>query len=103
MGNLYAEGFCLGEEISGRSKAGLRRSKDTLERIKCQEGVKCNRRLPGETVPVYLRVHTFSGAEARLSVGCSAPPGPLRVVSRTVYLLPGSRSLPEGGKEERDI
>lgn len=54
-------------------------------------------------LPIYLRVHTFSGDEARLSVGYSVPPGPLRVVSRTMYLLPGSRSLPEGGKEERDI
>lgn len=51
---------------------------------------------------IYLRVHTFSGAEAWLSVGCSVPPGPLRAVSRTVYLLPGSRSLPEGDKEERN-
>jgi hypothetical protein len=45
---------------------------------------------------IYLRVQTCSGADARLSVGCSAPPGPLRVVNRTVYLLPGSRDLSEG-------
>lgn len=45
----------------------------------------------------YLRVHTCSGAEARLSVGCSCPLSPLRAVARMVYLLPGSRALRERG------
>lgn len=58
------------------------------------EGTIGERVLKAETA-CCLRVHTFSGAEARLSVGYSAPPGPLRVVNLTLYLLPGSRSLSE--------
>lgn len=45
----------------------------------------------------YLRVHTCSGAEARLSVGRSCPLSPLRAVARMVYRLPGSRALRERG------
>lgn len=54
-----------------------------------------------EPLPSYLRVHTCSGAEARLSVGCSCPPGPLRAVTQMVYLLPGSRALWGGEARER--
>lgn len=46
----------------------------------------------------YLRVHTCSGAEARLSVGRSCPPRPLRAVTQIVYLLPGSRALWREGR-----
>lgn len=42
---------------------------------------------------MYSRVHTCNGAEATLSVGRSCAPSPLRAVTRTVYLLPGSRAL----------
>lgn len=48
---------------------------------------------PQEVLLSYSRVHTCTGAEARLSVGGSSPPNPLRVVAWTVYLLPGSRDL----------
>lgn len=59
--------------------------------------------LRAELMPLYSRVHTCSGAEARLSVGGSCPASPLRAVTWMAYLLPGSRALREGrgGEGER--
>lgn len=59
----------------------------------------------GPTRPevVYSRVHTCSGVEARLSVGGSCPPSPLRAVTWMVYLLPGSRDLWAGGQGEAPL
>lgn len=53
-----------------------------------------------EPSPLYSRVHTCTGAEARLSVGRSCPPGPLRAFTQMAYLLPGSKAL--WGREARE-
>lgn len=68
----------------------------TAERTKGQE---LPRKVPlaRASHTAYLRVHTCSGAEARLSVGCPCPLSPLRAVAQMVYLLPGSRALRERG------
>lgn len=53
---------------------------------------------------LYSRVHTCTGAEARLSVRCSCPPSPLRAVTQMAYFLPGSKALwgTEARGEEQD-